>query len=186
METINVFTDIELFQLFKEGNKHAFEEIYNRHWSNLLKEAYRLIGSRAESKDMVQDIFVSLFQKAAHIEIKFSLKAYLYQTLRYKIINRKRDNLIHSYCHNEIYRRSICENVFSNELETKELSANLHMAIDGLPKKCKQVFLLSREGDYSHKVISRELNISTSTVEKHIGKALKILRLKLHGKEQIA
>lgn len=186
MEAAIVYTDIELFQLYKAGNTAAFEEIYNRHWTGLLKEAYRLLGSKAESKDIVQDIFVSLFQKAAHIDIKYSLKAYLYQTLRYKIINSKRDNAIHGYCHNEIYRRSICENVFSNELETKELSASLHQAIAALPKKCKQVFLLSREGDYSHKIISRELNISTSTVEKHIGKALKILRHKLYGREQIA
>lgn len=186
MNPVNYYTDIELFQQFKKGHMIAFEEIYNRYWASLLKEAFRLTGSRAESKDIVQDIFVSLFQKADRIEIKFSFKAYLYQTLRYKIINCKRDHLIHTHCHDEIYHRSIGENVFPNTLETKELNRHLHTAIAGLPKKCKQVFLLSREGDYSHKAISRQLNISTSTVEKHIVKALKILRGKLNYQEMLA
>lgn len=185
MKSATEYSDIELFQIFKSGEIEAFEEIYTRHWSGLIKEAQRLIGSKAESKDIVQDTFVSLFQKASAIEIKYSLKAYLYQTLRFKIINRRRNNHIHDTCHYEIYRRAKCEIVIANELETKELSINLHSAIAGLPKKCKQVFLLSREGDYSHKNISRKLNISTSTVEKHIGKALKILREKLHHHEHL-
>lgn len=186
MKSATTYSDIELFQNFKSGQNEAFEEIYTRHWSGLMKEAQRLIGSMAESKDIVQDTFVSLFQKADFIEIKYSLKAYLYQTLRFKVINRRRNNYIHDCCHYEIYRRAKSEIDFANELETKELSLNLHTAIAGLPKKCKQVFLLSREGDYSHKNISRELNISTSTVEKHIGKALKILREKLQSHEQLA
>lgn len=186
MKPAPFYTDIELFQQFKSGNRQAFEQIYKRYWTHLLSEAFRLTGSRAESKDLVQDIFISLFQKASRIDIKYSFRAYLYQTLRYKIINSKRDKLIHHHCHHEIYYRQAGENVFSNTLETKELNTHLHIAINGLPKKCKQVFLLSREGDYSHKAISRELNISTSTVEKHIVKALKILRLKLNYNEMPA
>jgi len=186
MNTIHCFSDIELFEKFKGGDRTAFEQIYKRYWSCLLNEAYRLTGAPAQSKDLVQDIFVSLYQKAEKIDIKFSFKAYLYQTLRYKVINSRRDDLIHQHCHQDIYHRSSRETVFSNPLETKELSNHLHVAINCLPKKCKQVFLLSREGDYSHKAISKELHISTSTVEKHIVKALKILRLKLNYKEMLA
>lgn len=185
MKSATKYTDIELFQIFKSGQNEAFEELYTRHWTGLMKEAQRLIGSKAAAKDIVQDTFVSLFQKAAFIEIKYSLKAYLFQTLRFKIINRRRNNHIHDSCHYEIYRRAKCDIHIASELETKELSINLHSAIAGLPKKCRQVFLLSREGDFSHKNISRQLNISTSTVEKHIGKALKILREKLHHHEYL-
>jgi RNA polymerase sigma-70 factor (ECF subfamily) len=180
MSTFQLCTDLELFEQFKTGDNFAFEEIYNRYWSSLIAEAFRLTGSKATAKDLVQDIFVAIYQKAARIEIKFSFRAYLFQTLRYKIINARRDYLIHDHCHQDIYYRSMSENVFSNPLETKELQQNLQSVVAELPQKCKQVFLLSREGEYSHKAISRQLNISTSTVEKHIVKALKILKVKLN------
>jgi len=180
MNTFKIGTDLELFEAFKTGDNLAFEQIYNRYWNSLLSEAYRLTGSKAFSKDLVQDIFVAIYQKAARIEIKYSFKAYLFQTLRYKIINARRDYLIHDHCHQDIYYRSISENVFPSPLETKELHQHVRSAVAELPKKCKQVFLLSREEQYSHKAISRQLNISTSTVEKHIVKALKILKVKLN------
>lgn len=186
MDTVMQYSDIELFEIFKTGSTEAFEQIYLRHWPGLIKEARRLIGGEAEAKDIVQDTFVSLYQKADAIDIKYSLRAYLSQTLKYKAINRRRDQGIHNCCHYDIYYRSKSETVFSDRLESKELSLKLHSAIAGLPNKCKQVFLLSREEGYSHKFISKELNISTSTVEKHIGKALKILRQKLRTQFEFA
>lgn len=173
-------TDKELFQLFKQGCPEAFQELYVRHWPGLLREANRQTGSVAESKDMVQDIFLSLFQKAADIDIKVSLKAYLYRTLRYKILNCRRNEKIHAHCHNEIFKMRTNSPMPASELETKELATGLNQAIAALPKKCKEVFLLSREENYSHKNISYELKISVSTVEKHIVKALKIIKNEMY------
>lgn len=63
--------------------------------------------------------------------------------------------------------------------ETKELAYNINRSINLLPEKCKQAFLLSRSEDLSYKDISGQLNISVSTVEKHISKALKFLKTNL-------
>jgi len=167
---------MELFGLFRQGDTAAFKELYVRYWTGLIREAERQTGSKTESKDIVQDIFVSLFQKAADIDIKVSVKAYLYRTLRYRILNSKRNCRIHAHCHHEIFKMQVCTNDFVNELEAKELAANLNLVITALPGKCKEVFLLSREENYSHKNISSELKISVSTVEKHIVKALKIIK----------
>lgn len=179
-------SDMELFLLFKQGDTAAFRELYMRHWPGLIREAERQTGSRAESKDIVQDIFVSLFQKIGGIDIKVSVKAYLYRTLRYRILNSKRDYRIHTHCHNELFKMHSCTNDFANELEAKELAASLNQAIAALPKKCKEVFLLSREENYSHKNISSELKISVSTVEKHIVKALKIIKHEICYNERVA
>ncbi|HEU0226368.1 MAG TPA: sigma-70 family RNA polymerase sigma factor [Arachidicoccus soli] len=175
----NSYTDNDLFQLFKKGDKEAFEELYIRNWPDLIREANYRNGFNNASEDMVQDLFVSLFQKAKEIDIKISVKSYLHQALRYKIINNKRNLKIHNNCHYELLLMQKSTNDFAVELETKEFSENLHHVIKVLPKKCKQVFLLSREENYSHKHISAQLNISLSTVEKHIGKALKIIKTEI-------
>lgn len=177
---------MELFQLFRQGDMDAFKELYLRYWTGLTREAERQTGSKAESKDIVQDIFVSLFQKAEDIDIKISVKAYLYRALRYRILNNKRNYRIHIHCHEEIFKLYNCTNDFANELEAKELAANLDQAIAALPRKCKEVFLLSREENYSHKSISSELKISVSTVEKHIVKALKMIKNEICCSGQVA
>ncbi|ANI89647.1 hypothetical protein A9P82_10320 [Arachidicoccus ginsenosidimutans] len=76
-------------------------------------------------------------------------------------------------------------NIYANDYETKELNEYVNSVIYSLPEKCKEVFLLSREKDYSYKDISRELKISVSTVEKHIIKALKIIKCKLQYRYEL-
>ncbi|MGF7230359.1 RNA polymerase sigma factor [Arachidicoccus sp.] len=186
MGSQNYISDNDLFQFFKAGNVDAFQELYIRNYPGLIREANRKNGFNEESKDIVQDIFLSLFQKAKDIDIKISIKAYLLQALRYRILNNQRDLRIHNNCHYEFFLMQNSTNDFARELEARELSTSLHLAIKILPKKCKQVFLLSREANYSHKHISDKLNISISTVEKHIGKALKIIKTELRYNEKTA
>jgi RNA polymerase sigma-70 factor (ECF subfamily) len=185
METLVYTTDEELFQSFRFGNTDALEQIYLRYWSSLMRAACRQLGTYVESKDIVQDVFTSLIQKSSSINIKVSLKAYLFQMLRHRIINNKRNNRIHIGCHNEIFRMNKSENICSDNYEIKEMTAYVNQIICSLPEKCKEVFLLSRETDCSYKDIAERLKISVSTVEKHIIKALKIIKYRLQYRYEL-
>lgn len=173
------YTDEELFRRFKCGDMDAFEQIYSRYSLYLTRETAKRLRSYFQASDIVQDIFITLIRKSQHIEINVSLKAYLFRMMHYKVSNLKRDMQIHNRCHNEIIELNKNASIGFDSLEQKEIFTKLHSIILSLPERCKQAFILSREKNYSYKDISRELNISVSTVEKHIIKALKIIKYEL-------
>jgi RNA polymerase sigma-70 factor (ECF subfamily) len=169
-------SDAELLQLTKQENIRAFEELYKRHWAFLIDIAYKRLQSRHKAEDLVQELFITLYQKRNSLEITFSLKAYLSQALKYRVLNEFRAEGIRTTYAQSLFFSDVCKNDFVEGLEAKELSKKIELSLAGLPSKCRQVFLLSRRENMSNKEISNELNISVSTVEKHIGKALKTLK----------
>lgn len=169
-------TDKELFSLTKNNDAKAFEALYQRHWSLLIDTAYRRLQSREKAEDLVQDLFISLYQKRHVIEISVSLQAYMCQALKYKVLNEFRTENTRKAYKDALFLNNSCKNDLANHLETKELHNKIDLILASLPKKCRNVFILSRKGNLTNKDISKNLNISISTVEKHIGKALKTIR----------
>lgn len=169
-------SDAELFQLTKRENIRAFEELYRRHWAYLIDAAYKRLQSRQKAEDIVQELFITLYQKRNFLEITVSLKAYLGRALKYRILNEFRSEGIRTTYAKSLFLNDVCKNDFVEGVEAKDLHKKIETSLASLPEKCRQVFLLSRREDMSNKEISLELNISVSTVEKHIGKALKILK----------
>lgn len=168
--------DSQLFRLVKQDDIKAFEALYNRYWSDLIDSAYRRLQSREKAEDIIQDIFISLYQKRHSLDITVSLEAYLHQSLRYKVLNVIRDEFTRSACRKKIFFKEQCKNDSAEYTDAKELSNRIGQVLSSLPDKCREAFLMSREQNLSNKDISLGMNISVSTVEKHIGKALRILR----------
>ena len=174
-------SDLELFSMVKSENVAAFEELYSRHRSDLINAVYKRLQSRQRAEDLVQDLFISIYQKRAVIEFTISVKAYLHQAIKYKVLNEFRSELIRTKYQKSLFFSDFCKNDFANRVEAKELGRKIEQTVDSLPEKCRQVFLMSRKDNLSNKDISNGLHISVSTVEKHIGKALNILRSNLGG-----
>jgi RNA polymerase sigma-70 factor (family 1) len=168
--------DSELFHLVKQNDINAFEELYRRYWPALVNTAYKKLNSREKAEDIVQNIFIDIYQRRSTIELNISLSAYLNQALKFKILNEYRSDLIKAKYQQHLFLNSICKNDFANELDAKELESRIHKTLKELPDKCRQVFILSRKENLSNKDISTMLDITVSTVEKHISKALKILK----------
>lgn len=172
-------SDLQLVDLIRNDNMEAFEEIYRRHWPNLIDAAYKRLQSRQKAEDLVQDFFISFYKRRHSLELTVSLKAYFNQAVKFKVLNLLRDEYTRAACQKEIFLKESLKKEFSFKLETQELSNKIEQTLCLLPDKCRRAFLLSRKEDRTHKDISIDLNISISTVEKHIGKALKILRSNL-------
>ncbi|HTE27980.1 RNA polymerase sigma factor [Flavitalea sp.] len=183
-------SDLQLFDLVKQDDVKAFEEIYNRYWPHLIDSAYRRLQSKEKAEDIVQEIFIAIYHKRSTIEITSSLKAYLSQAVKFRILNYFRDETTRTEYLKSHFLDDSNRNSFSPDLESRELSSRIDQILRNLPQKCRQTFLLSRKEERSHKEISKDLNISVSTVEKHIVKALKVFRsdLKdyLHSTELLA
>ena len=173
-------SDEELLLLVKQEDKIAFSEIFKRYWPQLLDRAYRRLDSIELAEEMVQDIFVSIYHKRGEIEITSSLAGYLNSALKYKILNHIRGEIVRNNYRKMVESSEVCYSPdVTEKMDEKELRQEIDECLDLLPAKCRQVFVLSREDNLSHKQIACMLGISVSTVEKHIVKALKIMRSNL-------
>ncbi|MDQ3278411.1 MAG: RNA polymerase sigma-70 factor [Bacteroidota bacterium] len=169
-------TDAELFRMTqKENDTRAYEILYYRYWPMLIDAAYKRLDSRQKAEDLVQELFINFYQRRTQIEFTNSLQAYLKQALKYRILNEYRAAHTRN-AYSNFFLSTVCKNDFANPLEVRELSQRIEAVMASLPEKCREVFLLSRKERQTNKEIAERLNISVSTVEKHIVKALKILR----------
>ncbi len=146
--------------------------------------ANKFIGDLNVSRDLVQDAFFTLWQKADKLEIKQSPKAYLYQAVKNSCLNYNRHlstkheaetaigNKI-AELEKQVYRNS--DNPYFSLIE-QELEKKIADVIANMPEKCREVFKMSRFEKLKNKEIAEKLEISVKTVEKHISKALVILR----------
>ncbi|MEO6549690.1 MAG: RNA polymerase sigma-70 factor [Ferruginibacter sp.] len=172
--------DSELFQLVKQNDDvKAFEELYVRYWPALVNAAFKRLDCKEQSEDIVQNIFIDIYNRRTTIDLSFSFKAYLHQALKFKVLNEYRSESIRKKYKQSLFFSPGCKIDFSDPLEAKELEQKINTILNELPVKCKEVFLLSRRENLSNRDISAGLKISVSSVEKHITRALKSLRCQI-------
>jgi len=178
-------SDEALFNLLKNNNVKAFDELYSRYWAVLFSAAYRRVKSREIAEEIVQEYFVSLWKNRGKTVINTCVEAYFKSSIRYIVIAYYQKECLHrSYTESAVISSSGFDNSTEHEVELRDLVLNLEEGISLLPDKCRSVFELSRKQFQSNKQIALRLGISEKTVENHLTKAIKIL--KLHLKEFIA
>lgn len=178
MASIQTCPDKELMILLKSGSHAAFAEIYDRYWGLMYVHALKMLGDEDEAKDIIQELFITLWTKGPELELKNSLSGYLYVSVRHKILNRIRQQKTgSSFIHALALYISENENSFLPQLHEKELSAVIEKEIEKLPSKMRRIFEMSRKEYLSHKEIAEALDISDKTVKKQISNALKILKM---------
>lgn len=175
---LNHYSDEELFSLIQKDSACAFDEIYRRYFSLLRTTVCRKIDNIQLAEDIVQEVFTSLYKNRHLLDIQVSLRAYLVQAVKYRVYNEYRSNNIRS-TYKKAFFYTNCKTDFANSLETTELRKKIDFVYMQLPLKCKKVFTMSRNDRLTMKDISGQLQISVSTVEKHISKALSIFRANL-------
>lgn len=177
MSSYSSYSDCELLDLIRSGDRIAFSEIYNRYWKKIFTVAANKVGQPEEAEEIVQDIFISLWNRREEIIITTSLNAYLAVSVKYRVIKiLAKRNLYHKYAVHSQSVLSGTTNSTEDWLEFQELKSRLQILVANLPEKCRLIYKASREKGFSQKQIAEEFGISEKTVEAHIGKALKMLR----------
>lgn len=169
-------TDDELVKGLQEGDLRCFEEIYKAYSSRLYSAAYNILRNKEVCEDIVQELFIDLWVKRDHLRI-IHLRSYLYTSVRNKVLMTLRSGRVALDL--EVVEMLIDEHAADNRIIQKEIHENLERGISELPEKCREVFVLSRKEQLSHKEIASLLNISVKTVENHLTIALKRLRASL-------
>lgn len=168
-------TDLELAIRVKRGDARAFAEIYSRHWKKLLHISREKLPAHENAEDVVQDIFVKLWEQRDRIDIS-NLGGYLFTSLRNAIINRYRVRLLHEKYSLQTQDALATQENADDGVQLNELTCAFEKHLNNLPEKTVKIFKLSRIEFKSAKEIAATLNIPQRTVEHHIHSAVKRLR----------
>ncbi len=176
----NALTDPDLSRLLQAGDEGAFRILYERYWHRLYRAARSRLGEVGEAEEVVQDIFCHLWRRRSSLSLNKSFDHYFSIAVKYEVINRlaKRARVATYKKELSALPPPVGESLL-HQVDYRKLQQQLQVTIDALPKKSKLVFQLKHEGGYSLQQISHQLGISVKTVEAHLTKARKTIRLVL-------
>lgn len=157
-----------------------FELLFRHFYESLCNYANNILNDTDEAEDIVQQTMITIWEKRSALQITVSLKSYIYRAVHNSALNQIRKNKVRSDYAGEVqYAGDISETTTTGWLEGKELDIQIQEAINNLPEQCRLVFKLSRFEGMKYSEIANHLNISAKTVENHMGKALKQIRIQL-------
>jgi RNA polymerase sigma-70 factor (family 1) len=164
--------------LWQQGGHLAFAEIYKRYALELLSIAIDKTRDRDVAEELVQDTFVAFYKSSFSIDKMNSVLAFLYIILKNKIMDWHRYNLRQrTYADYFGNNYEAAEDSTGALVQTRELERFLHDEIEKLPQQCGKVFKMRRQDFKSNKDIALLLQISENTVEQHMRRALRLLRI---------
>lgn len=173
-------TDQKLLELLKESDQAAFAEIYDRYKLLLHRYAYRWLQDKEAVKDVIQELFTSLWAKRETLIFNKNLSGYLYTSVRNGILRKiSQDRRCAAYIASLGDYAVKGEGITDYRLRENQLREIIEKEISSLPHKMREVFELSRNSHLSHLEIAERLGLSEHTVRTHIKKALKVLRIRL-------
>ncbi|MBJ6368972.1 RNA polymerase sigma-70 factor [Snuella sedimenti] len=166
-------------------SEDLFDILYKLHYPFLLKIAQSYIPSKEDAEEVLQDAFMKVWRKKDTLNSDDNITGYLYRIVKNTCLDflRSKKHTL-SLETNLLQQKNLLNyNALSNETAShiieKELQKKIEESIALLPKKCQLIFIKSRFEGLKHKEISAEMNISTKTIENHITKALRHLRIHL-------
>lgn len=173
---------------FSGTEKNTFSKIYLAYFPKLVRFAQEYVISTEDAENIVQDIFMSLWERRDMLDSLTNLNAFLFTLAKNRCIDFYRHkSLIDS-------KKESLDNLQERELKLKiealmqfdehlfmekEIEELLAKAIEHLPEKCRQVFILSRMNGLKHEEIATQMNISVYTVQNHITTAIRKLKVEL-------
>src|SRR5690606_32155218 len=163
------YDEAKLTELLREGDERAYARIYKHHWPTLWQFAMRHLRDGDEAKDVLQEVFLALWQNRGVLEIHTSLSAYLRRATLNRVLKRTDHKQVIALYRDRLLaglnagRESTAEVVALHELE-----ARLAIGLDRLPAKMRAVFEASRMEGLTHEQIAGKFGISKETVKSQI------------------
>ena len=172
----------------EQREETRFEDIYLSYFSKMKYFAKEYVISEEDAENIVQDVFVELWENKEMLNMHMNLIAYLFTTIKNKCLNHLRHKLVVQETASKLqeeYTISLLMNLYSleafdnNLFSDQDIEKIISRALDTLSEKCRTIFIMSKIEGKKQKEIAQELNISINTIETQMGIAYKKLRIEL-------
>lgn len=160
----------------RDGDPDAFRVLFRAFYPALCSYVNRYVGSAAVAEELVQEVFLSVWERRATLDPRSAVEGYLYRIARNRALNHVKHRRVVKNSQDLVIRTHVPPPTPEDHLHAAEFSDAAQTAIDELPPGAKRIFLLSREAGLSYREIAELLGISVKTVENQMGRALKGLR----------
>ena len=168
-----------LIPLLLSGDEATFEQVYRHFLRPLHVYAINMLKDEEEAKGAVQNVFLRLWERRQTLSFSGSIQAYLYGAVYNECLNKLRHHQVKANHQQYVTHLMKDNNETSAGIELLDLKEKLQQALNELPEGCRTIFQLSRFEELKYQEIADRLSISIKTVEAQMGKALRILRVKL-------
>ncbi|QPH38551.1 RNA polymerase sigma-70 factor [Pedobacter endophyticus] len=177
------YNDEEALAQMALDNQDAFKALYEKYSGKMLLYAFNVIKNKETAEDIIQNIFVDFWSKRTHVEIN-NIESYLFRAVKYQIFNFFRNQKL---AIEDITRLNIIDISISasQKIEYHQLEKTINEMVAKLPKRCKEIFEMSRFKFKSHKEIADELGISVQAVKNQISRALIFIKDELRKEEYL-
>lgn len=179
--------DNELIEQLRDGDIEAFDQVYQRYAGKLYSFSLKYLKSKEEAEELVQSVFLKVWENQAKLKKETSFKSYLFTIAYNEICNifRKR-KYYQSFLTNLGNESTGASAETENQIDFVFVKEQVGQIVAQLPEKYKVVFLKSRLEGKSTKEISEELNLSKGTVDNYISESLKFIRTNLKDRDFLA
>ncbi len=154
-----------------------FEMLFKTHYKALHAYATIILKDEDDAEEIVQQLFLKFWEKRELLSVQTSLKAYLYKCIYHDSLNYLKHQKVKSKYQDFTQHRM--DNTYNDRLEVTELQQQINLALNDLPEQCRTIFQMSRFEELKYREIAEALGLSIKTVENQMGKALRIMRIKL-------
>ncbi len=171
--------ELDIVDKIRNGDAYAFKELFKTYYKPLLKNALRYVRKIQIAEDIVEDVFLKIWEERKRLNINVSLKAYLFQMVRNHSLNYlkgKKIELTDAFFLDISLQSDITTDQQAN---INEITEHIQKAISELPERSRSVFTMHRYDSLKYSEIAEVLNITEGTVETHMVRALKFLRKRL-------
>jgi RNA polymerase sigma factor (sigma-70 family) len=176
------YTDTDLLLLVKGNGHSAFNALFDRYWQKGYQKAFARLNDKIVAQDIVQEIFINLWQRRSNLDIHTSFENYLYSAVRLKVISHFRSQKVSIIQLQDAFERMmLLESTSESLTDYIELERVLETTISVMPEMLQQVYLLRTE-NYSVKDIAGQLGIADQTVKNYMGEVLRRLRVVIKEK----
>lgn len=178
--------DLECIERVRAGDARAFEALFAGYYEPMVRYAFGLVQVRAIAEELVQDVFVNLWERRERWTVQSSIRTYLFGATRNRALNWLRHATLHRQWAESIdplddSATPLVPRVAGADEHVRlvELRAAILRAIEQLPGRRRETFLLSREHHLTYEQIAEVMGVSVKTVEEQIARALRSLRASL-------
>lgn len=174
---VNKSENYALLIKLKNGNALAFEEIYNQYRNKIYVYALKLCKSTVTAEEIVQEVFIKIWQKREQLNPELQFTAYLKKITLNHVLNHLKKIAREKTLQDELFAYlGEIKNSADDQLLEKELFKTYQEAISQLPPQKKIIYQLSRNEELTHDEIAEKLNLSKNTVKNHMVEATKFIR----------